>query len=361
VDAHERWITASRCFGPSEAAHDRHINPHIVRLVLDEVSRQGGDVTSLLTDLAIDGHMLSDPAYRLSYVAASEVIRRAALALDSTELGLMIGMRHHIISWGFVGLGAMACTDMKAALAFGLRHQSEAWSMLSLRQCVGHKEISISARPLFGDVRIERILVDGIFVAILNAARFIGGHSLKPLRVELVGAQVDGSDLHHHIFQCPVHFSSQNNRLVFDHLVGERRIKTADVACQTLAQSIIDQQSPAVGKDNMLHAELEDRLRPLISNRPTQAEIAEMLGMSERTLRRQLRKEGYSYKEILAQLLRTCSLEQIVLARRPAEVVAKELGFANLGRLSQAYRQWTGQTLTPSGHTHEAWPMISLT
>jgi AraC-like DNA-binding protein len=345
VDTRERWIAQSRCFGPTAAAQGFTINPLIVRQVLDEVSHRGGDATTLLDGLGFDRHTLSDPAIRLTYDAASEAVRRAILLLDDPDLGLVIGMRHHIISWGFVGLGAMACSDLSEALAFGIRHQAEAGSLLALQQHIGEGEFGVVARPRFADVSIERVLVDGIFVAILNAGRFIWGDSLKPVRIELVATQVASHELYQQVFQCPVHFSCKANRMVFDQQQGGRTVDTADKTSKSLAQSVIDQLRPTLGDDYALRSVIEDHLRCHTKNRPTQAELAAMLGMNERTLRRQLRQEGCSYKDVVDQLLRTCALEQIVLARRPAEIVARELGFASVGRLAQAFWQWTGLPL----------------
>jgi AraC-like DNA-binding protein len=351
MDTHERWLLTSRCFGPADGAQTFKINPNTVRQTLDEVSHRGGDVTALLDGLGFDRHDLSDPSVRLPYATASETIRRAVIALDDPDIGLVIGMRHHIVSWGFVGLGAMACSDLNEALAFGIRHQVKAGSMPALQYHIGDGELGIVAHPRFADVSIERVLVDCIFVALLNAGRFILGPSLRPVRVELVATQVASRALYAQIFQCPVHFSCQSNRMVFDRQMGEKPLRTADMASKNLAQSIIGERASALGSEGTLRAMVEDHIRSRMANRPRQAEIAGLLGMHERTLRRQLRQEGCNYQKIVEQQLRTCSLEQIVLARRPADVVAEEMGFSSLDQLSLAYKRWTGQAL-PSKSLH---------
>jgi AraC-like DNA-binding protein len=345
VDTHERWLLTSRCFGPTDGAHTFKINPNTVRQALDEVSHRGGDVTALLDGLGFDRHDLSDPFVHLPYATASEAIRRAVIALDDPDIGLMIGMRHHIVSWGFVGLGAMACSDLNEALAFGIRHQVKAGSMLALQHHIGDGEVGIVAHPRFADVSIERVLVDCTFVALLNAVRFISGPSLRPVRVELVATQVASRALYAQVFQCPVHFSCPVNYMAFDRQMVDEPLRTADMASKNLAQSIIGQRASVLGSEGTLRAMVEDQIRSRMANRPRQAEIAELLGMHERTLRRQLRQEGCNYKGIVEQQLRTCSLEQIVLARRPPEVVAEELGFSSVAQLSQAYKQWTGLAL----------------
>ncbi len=338
-------MAEAKCFGPTSAAQGLVLNPIIVRHVLDEVLRKKGRDTERLAGLGFTREDLSDPSFRLPYSIASEAIRRMVIELDDPDIGLVIGMRHHIFSWGLVGLGAMACANLEEAIAFGIRHQIEAGAMLEVGHRVGRRECAIVAYPRFADVSIERVLVDGTFAALLNAGRVIWGDSLRPLRIELVATPLTSASLYQKVFQCPIRYSCRENRMVFSTRDGGNLVETADNASKNLAQRVIGQWGEKPKRALPAREAVENMLRSNMQVFPTLVESADVLDIHERTLRRQLRQEGCSYRDILELWRRSRVLEQIVVARRPPEVIAKELGFANVRSLSRAFKRWTGQAL----------------
>ena len=68
--------------------------------------------------------------------------------------------------------------------------------------------------------------------------------------------------------------------------------------------------------------------------------------MSTRSLRRQLRAEETSYRQILDDV--RCELAQRYLAeeQRPVEEVAFALGFSDGSAFHKAFRRWTGESPT---------------
>ena len=78
---------------------------------------------------------------------------------------------------------------------------------------------------------------------------------------------------------------------------------------------------------------------------PTPANIAKQLGMSPRTLRRQLEQHGTSLRAQTAQV--NCAQANALLDRGVAvKEVAFALGFSEPSAFSRAYKRWTGQAPT---------------
>jgi AraC-like DNA-binding protein len=71
-----------------------------------------------------------------------------------------------------------------------------------------------------------------------------------------------------------------------------------------------------------------------------QAEIAAMLGMSERTLRRQLAGAGRTFRDVLDEAL--ADHAQRLLVDRTVDDVASELGYADPSAFRRAWRRWYG-------------------
>jgi len=71
-------------------------------------------------------------------------------------------------------------------------------------------------------------------------------------------------------------------------------------------------------------------------------EAANVLGLSERTLRRRLDDEGTSFRERLDHVRRARALE--LLAHEDVAPVARDLGFVDARSFQRAFRRWTGMT-----------------
>jgi AraC-like DNA-binding protein len=79
----------------------------------------------------------------------------------------------------------------------------------------------------------------------------------------------------------------------------------------------------------------------------TVVDAARHLGMSERTLRRQLSQLGTSYADLVQQTQQLLAERLLAEQRLSIKQVADELGFASVSTFHRAFRRWTGHT--PAG------------
>jgi AraC-like DNA-binding protein len=344
------WTLGADRLAPFVVGPDPMVHPLLVRYCLEELKQRGLDTKPILHGLDFSIEDLQRPEFRLSYTKASETIWRVISAIEDPDLGLIIGKQHHIMSWGLVGLGAMACPTLEEAIAFGFEHQEPAGCLLSLRVRQVDRQLSIVASARFADVSIERILVDGIFAALAQAGRVIIGSHFKPTAVELVSRQIASVDRYKDTFQCTVLFGCMENKLVVDLGDLTDNIDSANPAVLKMAAAALLREransSVAVFSRQVVEPAIQDNLQMP----PSPADLAASMGLNERTLRRKLAQEGTTYYSILDLRRRSRALELLLLGRRSAVEVANALGFGDVRSLGRAFKRWTGRTLpTQSG------------
>ena len=92
---------------------------------------------------------------------------------------------------------------------------------------------------------------------------------------------------------------------------------------------------------------MENALTPLLPHgRPRIAEIARVLGTSQRTLSRRLAEEGLTFERVLEEMRRDLALRYLRDARLSVSRVAWLLGFQEVTAFTHAFRRWTGRTPT---------------
>jgi AraC-like DNA-binding protein len=70
-------------------------------------------------------------------------------------------------------------------------------------------------------------------------------------------------------------------------------------------------------------------------------DVAQDLNMSARTLRRKLREENSSFRQVMDELRRDIALRYLRETDLTVEEIAESLGFSDAAGFRQAFRRWT--------------------
>ena len=100
------------------------------------------------------------------------------------------------------------------------------------------------------------------------------------------------------------------------------------------------------------------RVRKIIERRSgdeavTVEDIAKRLTVSAQHLRRLLREEGTSFREIREEILRDEAIASLVQGARAVEELSERLGFSEPSAFRRAFRRWTGSP--PGSYRPVAW------
>lgn len=143
-------------------------------------------------------------------------------------------------------------------------------------------------------------------------------------------------------FGCTVRFSQAQNRIYFP---GTRvPLKTADIVTYRRVRTALAEQGAAVSCAGELEVRLAQALSGRLAAPPTLSEIAQSIGMSERTLRRRLTELGQSYAEILDRERRDRALALIRGGQLAFDAIATAAGFSGARSLRRAVLRWTAKT-----------------
>ena len=79
---------------------------------------------------------------------------------------------------------------------------------------------------------------------------------------------------------------------------------------------------------------------------PSQKQVAQYLGVSERKLQHELHNEGMQYKKIIDSIRRQLAEQWLNERAKTVSQIAWSLGFNEVSSFTRAFKRWTGKSPT---------------
>jgi AraC-like DNA-binding protein len=298
---------------------------------------------ALLAGTGLTEESLRDPHARVPLETCARVIERAHALTGEPALALYQGMQMKVSSHGFLGFAAMTASTIGEALAFAERFAATRTTVLGLRT-VREKDsaaIVIEERADLGTLREFAILA--IMIGVWQLGQTFTGRTLRgtaecafpePAYIKRVPFATD-----------MLRFDRPANRLVFAAELLDVPLVSADPVAVQLAQAQCERELAM-----LVDAGLPGRVRAALvvdggdGGFRSVEEVARLVHMSTRTLKRKLAALGTSYTAILDETRRQRALLLLEDRGLPLAEIAGRLGYTELPNFTRAFRKWTGTT-----------------
>ena len=276
-----------------------------------------------------DHLMLLRDQFRLVEHAAREVGDDALPARLSTAAGIAgLGpYGRHLASFSRLGC---AITDGYSALA-------------PLLQAATHMEVRVDGRwarwtysvtePIVAGRQKNELLAIGYMLDLL---RHFTGERWSPARAELPGRTLQGRASVEAAFRC--------------------EMASGDVAAVVFPAELLDMPNPkpvdfrdrderyVPAPDDFLECVAHVILLGLLDGRPGIDWTAQRLGLSRRTLQRQLADRATTFDSTMRRVLMQQALRLLGQQRIPVTEVAYELGYSDPAHFTRAFQRWMNET-----------------
>ena len=186
------------------------------------------------------------------------------------------------------------------------------------------------------------IMVDLGLSWILCVGRRGSDGQITPLRLELARPVKNRALLERH-FGCRVRFNADRDALVFRSSDLDRPFITHNEELLRVIGTQLDSEIKARNTSNGISEQVKQTLRTLLAGkRPTLHDVAQELGLGDRTLQRRLTDAGMTFQRLVEDTRR--ELARHYLKQRAVELneAAFLLGFEDANSFFRAFHGWEG-------------------
>ena len=149
-----------------------------------------------------------------------------------------------------------------------------------------------------------------------------------------------------HFFPCPVSYEQSNNTVTFSARHLDAKLIRNELELNAFLRlapyyMVIEPHAATFSITHRIDAILGGNFQ---EEMPSFEELTGLLGMSARTLRRRLEKEGTSYQRIKDNARRDVAISLLSRDGLTVSEVAEQVGFSDPSAFHRSFKKWTGQS-----------------
>jgi AraC-like DNA-binding protein len=314
--------------------------------VFDMLISHGVPADAALRDVNIPQQDVHSPQARISLTQLTTICQNALRLSTDPLLPYRIGTSVHVSTYGMFGYAILCCPDFRKAMDFAMRYHALAAPLATIEFGEDKADARWTIEPnLHATAKsaLYRFVTEmqiGIHISLM---RDIMGPSFVPSEIRLAYPQAPDFGLPQDQIGCPVRFDQPVNQIVFKSQWLDR---SADLGNKTTYPTIVAMCDDLLG-DLKLRIGIAGKIRAVllrdIANPPAFETIAKLLGVNDRSLRRQLRQQGFSFRGLRDELRTQIALKYLRHTTLANEDIALALGFSDAANFRRAFHRWTNK------------------
>jgi AraC-like DNA-binding protein len=294
------------------------------------------------TQLTVSQLALADTRVSLNQII--EICRNGLRLSRGPLIGFRAGQRFHVSSCGVFGFALLCSTDIRQAMRFTQRYHPLATPLCEIaysEEC-GRAGWMIDpiAHPAV-DGPLYRFLLELQFGIHTTVNRDIMGSPFTPLEFHVRYEPQEDVAVYREVFGCEVRFQQPRNRMIWDSAWMDQRPENGNEAAFATVSKLCDKMLEELHQRTGVAGKVRQTLTSHLRRETGLDQVAHTLNLTERTLRRKLREERTSFRQLLDELKMQVAIKHLRDTAMTVEEIASLVGFADTAAFRRAFRRWT--------------------
>lgn len=320
------------------------IHARVLTGILDAVAISPSLRAQLLDDEGLRAGDLLGPEASVPLANYMRLFDRLADKLERPTLGLDLSVRMGPELVGAVGYAFLHSATLDAAISAFAEAVFSIQGVTALRYERNPRPV---VRYVISDDRLHPRRHDVEFsLGYVHALiRLFMGNRYAPREVHFEHPRIGPQTRYDAVFGCPVYFEQPGNALLLDQEDQFAQGRLHDPHLVSILQYYLNLSRPTVGSRDEVLQQVDQLLPGMIETGNASCRlVAARLGMSEETLRRRLKREGSSFREMLRR--RRCLVASRYLKETSLTIlqIAQRTGYAETASFTRAFVAETGKT-----------------
>lgn len=312
-----------------------------VRAGVSLAARQDWDIVEVMHDAGVPPALLDELRSRVTTEQATRLAQAMWRLTDDEVLGLgpspVPRGTFRLLCYGMIG-----STDAREAMTRFSMFLRSLPALPQLKLNLEGEQIRVEADLSAYIDDVEGLLTDTMLAIVHRFLGWLLGRRLPLLAVEVPYPRPDDLSVYSELFGQVPTFETRIAALVLSAEILDAPVMRTEAELEEFL---------AIAPEGILArrehgSTLTDQVRRLLeadlSADLSADEVAGRLNLATPTLRRKLREEGSSFRQVREDLLRDAAVQALVHTTETVAEIAERLGFSETSAFTRAFGRWTG-------------------
>jgi len=311
---------------------------------VDALVAEGVPLADALCGVQLSESDISSPKTRVSLNQIIECFRNADKLSHNPRFAYHAGLRFHASTYGMYGFAILSSVNFRQTMHFAVNyhHLATPTTEISFKEQDNRGTWTITPVPHRRvDAPLYKFLVELQFGSHVSLHRDVMGPSFVPQELHVTYEPPTDAKTYPAAFGCNVLFNQSENRLLFDAAWLDAAPQLGNKITYSSLARLCDEYL----EELQLHVGMAGKVREILLvnlARPTSFNaVAKYLKMTPRTLRRRLREENASYRDLIDELRMHVAIKYLRDTELTIEDIADSLGFSEAANFRHAFHRWT--------------------
>lgn len=316
-----------------------------MRLMTDLGVDHGLSVSTCLAGTGIKAQDLNDPSVVVSGKQELRLISNLIEHLsDIPALGIEAGKRYHFTAFGALGFAMISSPNARSALDVTLRyfHLTFAFTRFHIQDKGDETHVTLDDSSLPEEVRSFVVERDSAALVTVQRDLFSSRPGLQSIHFTRRGPE--DAQMYEAFYGVKPFFEAKSNMAIMSRAALMEPLLQGNAlafkAAQEQCTALLDRHKARGG----FAAKVRDHLARNGANILDMDEVASVLCMTPRTLRRRLLDEGTTFLKLRDEMRQALAEEFLTGFALSVEQIATRLGFSEPTCFINAFKRWTGKT-----------------
>ena len=321
------------------------VDAEIILGVKEAADELGIDIVSRMKTLGLDPGLLNDPRGYISWGLFNDLLETAANEEQCFYFGLLVAKHQPAIPLSMLGQMMKLCPTIGAAISKGHQYNSIYSHIVYWESLIESGFVRLSRKLYHAQVGVYGQCNTYGVVQVYKLLRALSNNRLQPTSVTFIHAEPDTATVkkYNNYFNIQVQFNQENDSITFPEEYLQLPIATAD----SRLLELIETHAGALQEKFRLDTDIVTNVRLIIRLKCSESacsleHVARMLNLHPKTLHRQLKNSGMTFKQLLNE--ERCNLAQYYLSKSSIQLIqlAEILGYSDASAFSRAFKNQSG-------------------
>ncbi len=314
------------------------------RLAYARAGAAGISLDPVLNNVGLTRREVEDPTHRIRVHDQIKFLSLVANELDDDLLGFHLAQVPDLREIGLFYYVLASSETLLQALQRAARYSAIANEGIALK-CITSNALGTSFHYVGVSRHLDQHQIEFWMTALVRICRRLTGLHVLPTRVRLVHRRAWDKELASFLGDN-IELGATADDILFPERIKHAPVVSADPYLNRLLRFYCEEALAQKRRDRgSFRSQVENAIVPLLPHGKAQVgEVARRLGISQRTLARQLIAEDVSFSNVLENLRSDLAYRYLADPELAISQIAWLLGYQEVGAFSHAFRRWTGMT-----------------